>query len=345
MNNNFDFPNNPQNQINMTDSEIKSHKRIFSRLGLAFLSYIAISQGLSIVLGYVLAVFAPNLLASNEFVLILSSFIQYFVAFPVLYIIVRPLPKGTPTSTPVGVKRFLKYAVLSMFFMYVGNYISTFVMTRIEALLGRAPENAVNEVLDNTNILVSALIVGIIGPIFEELMFRKIFVDRLIPYGDKIAMLFPALIFGLFHGNLYQFFYAFFIGVVFSYIYIKTGKIIYSIVLHIFINLFCGVFPSLVFSMLDYEELIELVSMGALTEEYIAANTLPIALFLIYSYGMIAMAGIGMIVLFKNIKNIYFNKGEIRFPKGTGADIMFFNVGSIALIASCILLMAYSTFA
>jgi membrane protease YdiL (CAAX protease family) len=218
-------------------------------------------------------------------------------------------------------------------------------MTIIESSIGRMPENSLDTLLDNSSVLVSALIVGIIGPIFEELMFRKLFIDRLTPYGEAVAILFPSLVFGLFHGNLYQFFYAFLIGMIFSYIYVKTGKIIYSTILHIFINLFCGVLPSLIFKMLDYNDLLELVASGMLTEEYVSANVLPLLLFMLYTYGMLIMVGIGLFVFLKNIKNIYINKGKVRFPKGVGADVMFFNVGTIALIASCILLMAYSIFA
>lgn len=345
MNENFDFQIDPQNEINMSDSDKRSHKKIFSKICLAFLAYMAISQVLSVVAGLVIGLFAPQLFYSQDFLMLITSVIQYVIAFPILYKLLKSIPKQAPVRTRVGAKRFLKYAAVAMLFMYIGNYISNFLLTWIESLLGRVPENAVNAMLDNTNIFVSLLIVGIVGPIFEELIFRKLFIDRLMPYGDKVAIFLPALIFGLFHGNLYQFFYAFFIGAVFSYIYIKTGEIMYSTLLHIFINIFCGVFPTAIFSMLDYNELIEIISAGALTEEYLNANILPLSLFLIYSYGMLAMVGIGLIVFWRNARKIQFNKGEIRFPKGSGGDIMFFNVGSIALIMSCILLIAYNTFA
>lgn len=344
MNDNFDFSNDSQNPINMTDSEIKSHKKIFSKIGIAFLLYIVISQGLSILAGSLIGTFAPDTLGGYDFALILSSIIQYAIAFPVLYFILRTVPSTKPVGERVGIKKLLKYGVVCMFFMYVGSYISTFLMTNIGSFLGEMPENAVDTVLNNTNIFLSILIVGIIGPIFEELMFRKLFIDRLTPYGETVAILFPSLMFGLFHGNLYQFFYAFLLGIAFSYVYVKTGKIVYSIILHMFINLFCGVLPSAVFSMIDYNELMELAVAGQITEEYVAANMLPLMLFMIYTYGMLAMVGIGVFVFLKNIKNIHINKGEVKFPKGVGSDVMFFNVGTVSLIAICLVLIALNTF-
>ena len=45
-------------------------------------------------------------------------------------------------------------------------------------------------------------------------------------------MLFSGLMFGLFHGNLNQFVYAFVLGLCFGFIYVKTGNIRYTIGLH-----------------------------------------------------------------------------------------------------------------
>lgn len=342
--NDFEFPHEPKVEISMTDDEKKSHKKIFSKIGFAFLAYILISQGVMVLAVYAIAAYDARLLESGNFVLILNSVVQYIVAFPVLYLLLKSIPKRTPIRSSVGGKVFLKYAVVSMFIVYIGNYISTIIMTNIEALLGIKPENAVDSVLDNTSVLLSALVVGIIGPIVEELIFRKLFVDRLSPYGEAIAIVFPSLIFGLFHGNLYQFFYAFFLGVIFSYIYIRTGKIIYSMTLHMFINLFCGVFPSAVMKMFNYEEFLELLIAGTLTEEYANANMLPIVLLGAYEIIMLAMVGAGIAVFTRNLKNVRLNKGEVRFPKGATAEVVFFNAGTIALIAVCLLLIAYNTF-
>lgn len=344
MNDNFNFSNGPQNEIYMSDEERKSHKKIFSKLALAFIIYLLVAEVLSLVAGYTLKYLAPNLLSNTTAMLIISSAIQYLVAFPIFYICLKSLPKYAPIRTPVGFKRVFKYLMVLVLFMYLGSNISTWLMEKISLLIGRVPENVVSTMLGETNIWATVLIAGIIGPIFEELMFRKLFIDRLTSYGEITAILFPSLIFALIHGNLYQFFYAFLLGVIFSYVYIKTGNILYSTGLHIFANMFFGVLPTFVFSMLDYNELITLVVNNALTEEYIAAHLLPIILLLIYSYGMLIMAGIGFFVLFRNFRNIHLAKGEVRFPKGVAADVIFFNGGTITLIGILILTIALNTF-
>lgn len=344
MNNDFNFQNEPQYEIIMSESERKGHKKIFSKICFAFFMYLVSCEVCSFAFGYILRAFAPSLLRSADFVILLNSVIQYLIAFPVLCLFLRSIPKQEPMSNSIGMKMMWKYLVVCMMFIYIGSDISSTIMTAIQQLLGRVPENSVNVLLDNTNIYLSVLIVGLIGPIFEELTFRKLFIDRLMPYGEKVAILLPAFMFGLFHGNLYQFFYAFLNGLVFSYIYVKTGKIIYTIALHMFVNLFCGVLPTLIGSMINLDDLMQMVMAGTLSEEYILANLLPLFLFLIYSYGMLAMVIVGIVVFFKNLRKITVNKGEVIFPKGTAADTIFFNPGAILLIAVCFLLMALNTF-
>lgn len=328
----------------MTDKEKKSHKSIFSKICFVFFAFMVITNGLSIALSFCLYNAAPELLDNSNFVIILSSVLQYGIGFPLLFLMLKKIPKQAPLQNPLSTKSFLKYASVSVFFMYVGNYISSFLMVYIESALGRAPENAVNTVLDNTNIVLSLICVGIIGPIVEEIMFRKLFTDRLTPYGDKIAIFLPALVFGLFHANLYQFFYAFFLGAIFSYIYVKTGKLIYTCALHIFINVFFGILPSFIFSKIDLEELMELSSSGGISEAYVKANLMPLSLLLIYEFVMYGLIFAGIFILSRNIRNITFNKGAVKLPKGEGADIMFFNAGAILLITVCLILTAINTF-
>lgn len=335
----------PMPEPELTPEETKRHKAVFSCLCLSFLAYLVISNGLALAASYILAEYFPQYANNYNVSIVLSSVIQYVIAFPVLVLMLRRLPKTPPVASRLGVRRFLKYAVASIFIMYVGNYISTIIMTYMESALGSAPENSVDTLLGETNILLSIVLVGIVGPIVEELMFRKLAIDRLTPYGDAVAVILPSLIFGLFHGNLYQLFYAFLLGMAFSYIYVRTGRIIYSTVLHIFINLFCGVLPSAILGMMDYEELIELVAAGALTEEYIAANMLPIALLGVYELAMLVMITAGVIVLGRNIKNIHLDRGSVRIPKHSRAEIMFGSIGSVALIAVCVIIIALNTFA
>ena len=82
------------------------------------------------------------------------------------------------------------------------------------------------------------LVVGSIGPICEELMFRGIVFHRLKDWvKPQAAIVISALLFGIYHGNVVQFFYATCMGVMLAIIYDKTGTLWISIVAHIAANL------------------------------------------------------------------------------------------------------------
>lgn len=67
-------------------------------------------------------------------------------------------------------------------------------------------------------------------------MFRKLLYDKIGGYGVRTYVLVGAFLFALFHANLSQLLYAFVLGAVFCYIYAHTGKLRYTILLHVAIN-------------------------------------------------------------------------------------------------------------
>ena len=93
---------------------------------------------------------------------------------------------------------------------------------------------------------VQVAVVAVAAPIMEEFVFRRCVLNRLLPYGEKAALLASALFFALFHRSVNQGCDAVLLGLVFGYVYLKTGKLRYSAALHILINtLSSAVLPAL----------------------------------------------------------------------------------------------------
>lgn len=80
------------------------------------------------------------------------------------------------------------------------------------------------------------LYVTILGPIAEELLFRGLALRLLRHCGKQGAIVFSALLFGLFHGNVVQIPFAFLVGLVLGYTAAEYS-ILWAIVLHIINNL------------------------------------------------------------------------------------------------------------
>ncbi|QNL41727.1 CPBP family intramembrane metalloprotease [Streptococcus sp. NSJ-72] len=77
------------------------------------------------------------------------------------------------------------------------------------------------------------------GPVSEELIFRGAGLRTFEKYGKIFAILMSSLLFGLFHGNLPQFVFATFVGMIFSYVTLEYS-IFWAMIFHIFNNLVIG---------------------------------------------------------------------------------------------------------
>lgn len=117
-------------------------------------------------------------------------------------------------------------------------FINIFVITLIESTgyfdnaFGEFAEIA--ESLMGGSILLNILVVGIVVPIAEEVLFRGLVFKTLRKgFTLKWAIIIQGILFGVFHMNLVQGFYAAFLGIVFGYVVYKTKSLWTGIVLHI----------------------------------------------------------------------------------------------------------------
>ena len=80
---------------------------------------------------------------------------------------------------------------------------------------------------------------GVITPICEELIFRKLIYRRL--RDEKMsflrAMILSSLIFGIYHGNLVQFIYAFLLGMMLAYLYEVYHSMVAPVIAHVLVNI------------------------------------------------------------------------------------------------------------
>ena len=77
------------------------------------------------------------------------------------------------------------------------------------------------------------LLTALLAPAAEELMFRGLLLRRLSVFcGENRALLFSALAFGLFHGNLTQGIAAALLALILGWIYLKTDALLLTICMH-----------------------------------------------------------------------------------------------------------------
>lgn len=92
------------------------------------------------------------------------------------------------------------------------------------------------------------LYVVLIGPVAEEVVFRGVVLRSLEKYGKLFAIVFSSVMFGLIHGNLYQGFFAFGLGLVLAYVALEYS-FKWAVILHVTNNL---IFGELVFYLVKH---------------------------------------------------------------------------------------------
>lgn len=91
-------------------------------------------------------------------------------------------------------------------------------------------------------IIIVILYTAILGPIFEEILFRYDTYNKLQKiYNFKISTVLTSIVFALLHSGIITVIYAFILGLILCYIYKKTKNILYPIILHMSAN-FASIF-------------------------------------------------------------------------------------------------------
>ena len=324
----------------------------FSRVGWAMVLYTLIPTLIAYAIYFAVLEFAPYIVVEDWFLWVYAVAPMYIVGLPIYIAVLKGVPSEKPESKKLGFKNLVILLLMSVALLYAGNVIGNFLMTFVSLTTGKEIANPVEEMLSGSSFWINALVVAVIAPIVEELIFRKLILDRTRIWGEKTAIVFSALLFGIFHGNFYQFFYAFALGLLFAYIYIRTGRIRYTIALHMFINGFFGVFASWVVSMLPMEFLEKLMdteylesvmaSEEAMTEfmNSIVLNLPGLMLYGFYTFALMFMAICGLIFFLVYRKKLFLKKAECEIPRGYICGPVYGAVGVMVAITLGIVLIA-----
>ena len=313
-------------------------KKYFSTFGVAACIFMIVYHLSSFLLSYALLLFAPAWLENGLVAQLFSIVTLYGIAFPFFFVILRRLPRDTMAPTPMGTKAWWRTLCIALAFMMIGNYIGNFIISLFSSAMGTVPTNPVESATVGQSFWINLVFVAIIGPILEELVFRKAVCDRLLPLGEGYAVILSAVLFGLVHGNFFQFFYAAAVGALFAAVYVKTGRVRYSIAYHIIINFLGGVIaPWLIERMgpwLTEEGMAELVGLAE-TDPAALLKIWQVYLLPLLAYEGIFLVGavLGVVFLIKDRRKIRFVEGLLPPPKEHRVSTVFCNAGIAAAIA------------
>lgn len=239
--------------------EITNQSR-FSRVGLCYFTLMLLTQVLQ--MGGMMLM--GELIETTTWGFWVLSYVPlYCIAVPVFVLMMKKLAPDAPGKSgtqTLSVGGWVRWVVISLSATYILNIVSTLITLLLAQLKGGAVENPLAIAQENSSTLVMLLFAGIIAPVGEEYLFRKVLWDKLGCCGEKLYILLGGFIFAMFHANLSQLLYAFVLGAAFCYIYARTGKLRYTVALHITINIIGSVLlPQLVQS--ESETVVGLVGL------------------------------------------------------------------------------------
>lgn len=334
------YPQPPIANRNPFFEWLKQARRDFSRIGASLCLMVVIWYALATVLeGALYAAVGGKGEAPNWVTYVGSGVPLYLIAMPIAVML---MGKSTVIETrkfDMKPGLFFKLLLMCLPMMWAGSVFGS--MLSMVLSNGEATDR-VADLAMQTNIWNVVFLV-IVGPIFEEWLFRKQLIDHTRKYGEKTAILLSGLAFGLFHMNLFQFFYAFLLGLMFGYVYTRTSKLRYSTAMHMIINFNGGVLAPWVLTRVDLDQL-EKVSEAAengnaaAMEQWASQNVEGLAIMLVYFvlYGAVILAG--FVLLIRNFKKFEFYTAPEELPRGTRAKTVCGNVGMIMFImVTCML--------
>ena len=291
----------------------------------------------------------------NRYILIFNSATQA-LAMAISIVILFALPKAQKERTPIAFPRFLKILLICFGAGYAGNLIGTVLLGFWNSFTSNSVGNELQEILYGINPLMMFICVAVLAPILEELLFRKLLIDRLRPFGKIVSVFLPAFLFALFHMSATQLVYAFTVGAVLAYLYYETGNYWLVVFVHGLFNFVSGVIPMLFLPKIqefanDFA-LVEKRFSSAETMDEIMTIMLPLlerygvvfAFYLIYALLLFAVNITGVILLCMNLKKLRKMKEESLLSIGETVKAVMLNPGMIVCTAFLGVLTACSLF-
>lgn len=170
----------------------------------------------------------------------LILFISIAVTVPLYYLIYHNRKQELLTFVSLRGLGAAGIPVLVIFGVSL-NVLIEWLLTLASQLTFLAPsferyENLANFITGG-DFIPSLLTVGILGPIFEEILFRGLIFGELRKITKvRIALVIQAVLFGAMHYDVIQSSYAIVIGILLGFVYYRSNSIIAPMIVHIAIN-------------------------------------------------------------------------------------------------------------
>lgn len=305
--------------------DYKAERKNFSKIGFRlFVSSIIMQMIAPVIVG----MFFPGWNTNTTLSTIVTMISLFIIGYPIMIFLLKKIDAKAADrlleKKNMSILEIIKAFAMGYGILVAGNMIGLAITAIIGLIKGGDVVNPFAEMaMGVDNIALLAVYTVILAPVFEEIVFRKMLIDRTIKYGEGIAVVFSGVTFALFHGNFNQFIYALPMGMFLAFIYVKTANVKYTIILHMAVNFVGSILGNL------------------LTRIFDNTTTVGAAVINVYSIVVLVIAAVGVFLFIfcrKKLKLNTLNK-EISLEKGKRFKTVAFNLGMILYSIFFIILM------
>lgn len=282
-------------------------------LGLAFGLLVAFTYAGQLALGAWCRSLLPTGAGTPRWMSWLLSFLPlYGLGFPIFMLHTQRMIYIRPPRQKLRVGRFVGFFCMALALMYLGALLGNGVNWLLGLLRGQQIDSALQAIADGAPVWQMLLFTCLLAPVGEEMIFGRL-LERSLPYGERPAILFCALTFAAFHGNLYQFFYAFLVRLLLARLYLCSGSLFACIGLHSLLN-FVG---------------------GVLGQQMLGAGEKALAA---YGLALVLTVGAGTVLLARRWRHTPLRRGR----PGAKARWLFINAGVVISLLAILYVMVLS---
>lgn len=216
--------------------QLKEIRRAGFALGTTIIAYLLIQ---TICVGFLqifnlMDVYNSSALFQNSANIIIVHFLSMLMPFLVLMAAQRRnfVSPVLPLTKIGGFKKFCWYGI-GMGSCVIAEYITSLIILIVKSFTSyKLTQPELKKPNDIFTIIVVIFSTAVIPGICEEIAFRGIGMGTLRKYGKGFAVIAISIVFGLVHGNIIQFIFAFLVGIILAYITIKTDNILFAMCVH-----------------------------------------------------------------------------------------------------------------
>ncbi len=179
------------------------------------------------------------------YLLVGASFILSFFVPGLLYMLAARMPLGRvlpcrKVKPSLGIALFILGSSLALMSNLPAGWLNDLLESIVPTVEGGGSGGIGINYAEPSVISTILYVVrtAVLPAFFEEFVFRGILLGQLRRFGDGMAIVVSALLFGLFHSNMEQIPFAFLVGLVLGYILVRTNQIWLTIAIHFFNNAF-----------------------------------------------------------------------------------------------------------